>query len=89
MRRFAIKNELHKNRPAEAWLEYDENSKEFRVTVSPDADTTLLPLTVEAFAKRGQNEIGPDWSLNLVRERIVPPSRQNIGSILKNLGLEF
>ena len=89
MRRFAIKNELHKNRPAEAWLEYDESSKEFRVTVSPDADTTLLPLTVEAFAKRGQYEIGPDWSLNLVRERIVPPSRQNIGSILKNLGLEF
>ena len=89
MRRFAIKNDLHRNRPAEAWLEYDEQRREFRITVSPTANTTLLPLTVEAFAKRGEYEIGPEWSLNVVRERIVPPSRQNIGAILKELGLEY
>ena len=89
MRRFAIKNDLHRNRPAEAWLEYDETKREFHVTVSLDADTTLLPLTIEAFAQRGEFEIGPEWSLALVRERIGPPSRQNIGAILKNIGIEY
>ncbi len=89
MKRFAIKNSVHPHRPAEAWLEYNEETKEFKVIVSPDADLSLLPLTVEAFAERGIYELDPEWSMNVVRERIVPPSRQNIGEILKAHGLEF
>lgn len=89
MRRFAIKNKLHKNRPAEAWLEYDEKKNNAVIRIDKNADLSLLPLIPEAFAKKGIYEVDSDWTLRFVRERVVPSSRQNIGAILKAHGLKY
>lgn len=40
------------------------------------------------FVEAGERELGDEWTRRWVQERVVPPSRQNLGEILRELGLE-
>ena len=88
MRKFAIKNEVYQDKTV-AWLYYDEEKKEYRIQVPEDIRCEEAPLIIAEFIKRNQRTIAPDWSLRWVKERVIPPERQNIGSILKENHMEF
>jgi hypothetical protein len=88
LRKFAIKNEVYQDKTV-AWLYYDEEKKEYRIQVPEDIRCEEAPLIIAEFIKRNQRTIAPDWSLRWVKERVIPPERQNIGSILKENHMEF
>lgn len=85
MERYTIFNEHNIN---VATLVYDENTKEFAIKISQEAKASELPFLFQHFASQGIYELDNNWSKRWVTERIVPPSRQNIGAILKanNMG---
>ena len=47
-----------------------------------------LPLVLSSFAARGQWAIGAGWSKRWVESRLVPQSRQNLGEVLRENGLD-
>ena len=53
----------------------------------PGTVETDVPMGLVPFAHDGKREVDPHWSRRWVEERIVPPSRQNIGQVLKANGL--
>ena len=71
-----------------AMLHYSESTRTFTISISPSAGTEDVPLMFVPFIQRGEREIGSEWALTWVRERIVPPSRQNIAEVLEANGLE-
>ena len=88
MRKFAIKNEVYQDKTV-AWLYYKEEKKEYRIQIPEDTRCEEAPLIIAEFIHRNQRTISPDWSLRWVKERVIPPERQNIGSILKENHMEF
>lgn len=46
-------------------------------------------MIIAEFIKRNQHTISPERSLRWVKERVIPPERQNIGSILKENNMGF
>ena len=89
MRTFAIKNDKHRKRPAQSWLYYDENTRQFSIKISRDVNINDLPFMLMLFAEDGIFEIDDKWSKKFVQSRIVPPERQNLGDVLLAHGLEF
>ena len=89
MRIFAIKDDKHRKRPAQSWLYYDEEKKEFSIKIGKDANIQDLPLMLTFLAEKGEYEIGSEWAMKFVKSRIVPPERQNLGAILLAHGLKF
>lgn len=87
MKKFAIVNRYAPQKPV-GYLEYDEKKESFHVRIAPDVHPNDLPFIMMLFAKRGIYDMTPEWSIRWVRDRIVPPGRQNIGQILKNHGLK-
>ena len=71
-----------------ATLVYDEGTRSFEIDIAEDAGLDDLPLILAGLAERGKRQIGPEWSLRWVQERIVPPSRQNLGQVLRACGLD-
>ena len=72
-----------------AKLRYDEGRKEFHISISGDAKPSELPIYLALHAKKGIYEVDGEHSLRWVRDRLVPPDRQNIGQILKAKGLKY
>ncbi|MDR2712816.1 MAG: hypothetical protein LBB91_06860 [Clostridiales bacterium] len=66
---------------------YSTADMQFSLTIFADIPLIDLPLSLDGFAKHGKYELGHDDTLDWVRERICPPGRQNIDSILHDLGL--
>ncbi len=87
MRIFAIKDETLPSDRILAWLIYYEKAKAFYIELPDDADPWETPPILSSFVKRGEHSVNSYWSRLWVQQRIVPPDRQNIGSILKENGL--
>ncbi len=90
MRAFAIvdtSQRASKRKPC-ATLLYDEDTREYRIEIAPDAGEDDVPMLLIPFIWRKQRTLDATWSRTWVRERIVPPSRQNLGQILKANGLD-
>lgn len=64
-------------------LLYYDKSQTFLIELEEYLDEWTAPLLFSGFVKRKQYTIPRDISLLWVRERIIPPSRQNIAMILK------
>ncbi len=64
-------------------LLYYEREKVFITELAEGLDEWTAPLMFTAFVKKGILTIPRDISTAWVRERLIPPTRQNIGSILK------
>ncbi|MDO4502227.1 MAG: helix-turn-helix transcriptional regulator [Coriobacteriia bacterium] len=69
-------------------LRFDEEKREFSITISEGVSTADVPMLFIPFVEKGEREIPPQWALVWVQERIPPPNRQNIAEILLCNGLE-
>lgn len=84
---FEIRDDgIEKNRLL-GYLFYYERSKRFFTELLDEYDEWDLPFIFSGFVAKGQYSIGSDWSKKFVEQRIIPPDRQNLGSILKENGL--
>lgn len=83
MKLFAIKSDSTGDK-ALGYLLYYEKAKQFYIELPDNADEWETPLLLSSFVKRGKLSVDPYWSLEWVRQRIIPPDRQNIGSILRD-----
>ena len=80
-----IKDENNNSLGYLLYFEYDSN---FIIELPEDADEWKTPLLLSSYVKRKRYTIMPDDALLWVKERIVPSSRQNIASILKDNNLK-
>lgn len=88
MKAFAIRDtSIQKDRDL-AWLLYDPDSMCFTIEISEDVDEWEAPLILSSFVKKGKRSVDPYWSQVWVEQRIVPRERQNLGTILRDNGLE-
>lgn len=88
MKRYAIKNDQIDRNKILSILNYDEEKKEFTIDIPEYAVSNELPFVMASFWKRGLCKVSPEWSMRWVQSRIVPPSRQNIGQILRANGMK-
>ena len=80
-----IKDEYNNSLGHLIYYEYDSS---FIVELPEDADEWKTPLLLSSYVKRKKFTVYPDDALMWVKERIVPSSRQNIASILKDSNLK-
>ena len=88
MRLFALKDANDPRQSILAVLACYESGRHFFLDMPDGTDPWTVPLILSSFAQRGQVRIGPDWSKRWVESRLVPKSRQNLGEILRENGLE-
>lgn len=84
---FAIKSDSNGEKVL-GYLFYYQKVDEFYVELPSYADEWETPLLLSSFAKRQQYTVNRYWSRIWVQQRIIPPDRQNINSILRDNGLK-
>ena len=84
---FEIHNKAE-NRRLLGYLFYYDRSKRFYTELLSDLDEWSAPFIFAGHVKRGEYSIDSVWSKKFVNQRIIPPDRQNLGSILKENGLK-
>lgn len=80
-----IKDEYNNSLGYLLYCEYDSS---FIVELPEEVDEWKTPLLLSSYVKRKKFTVYPDDALMWVKERIVPSSRQNIASILKDSNLK-
>lgn len=80
-----IKDEYNNSLGYLLYCEYDSS---FIVELPENADEWKTPLLLSSYVKRKRFTVYPEDALMWVKERIVPSSRQNIASILKDSNLK-
>ena len=88
MRRFAIKEE-NSEYPLWAVLTYDEESDVYGGEIPEEIDPDHLPAIFGILARKGIYRVEDKWARRFVKERVVPPDRQNIGMILRDVGMTY
>lgn len=88
MRLFALRDSNDADSGVLAVLACYESAGEFYIDMPPGADPWGVPLVLSSFAARGKWEIGPEWAGRWVASRLVPRSRQNLGEVLRDSGLD-
>ena len=58
------------------------------IELCEDVDEWDLPFILDYYCRNGEFSIGMKHTLEFVRQRVIPSDRQNIGSILKDNGLD-
>ncbi|MCR5251880.1 MAG: helix-turn-helix domain-containing protein [Lachnospiraceae bacterium] len=66
------------------YLFYYERSRRFFAELLRSLDEWTAPFLFSGFVKRGIYSIDSEWSMKFVRQRIIPPDRQNLGAVLKD-----
>ena len=87
MKVYAIRDAFLDDRRDLAWLIWYEKEQKFIIEISEKTDSWSAPFMLASFVEKGIHTVNSFWSLNWVRERIVPEERQNLGMILKANGL--
>lgn len=88
MRTFEIVDGERPGVPPCATLRCDQGRGAFSATVADWAGPNDVPVQFSPFIAKGEREIPERWVEAWVEERIAPPSRQNIGEILRAHGLD-
>ncbi len=90
---FEIRDAAQVIRPGEdrvvAYLFYFERAKRFYAELPEELNEWEVPAMFYGHAKRGERFVDAVWAMKFVRQRIIPPDRQNIGAILRDNGLKF
>ena len=68
-------------------LTYDMDADTFSIELDDDIVPNEVPYILRHFALKGYKVVPNDWSLAWVQDRLIPPNRQLIDVILKDLGL--
>ncbi len=91
MRRFFIKEDncLSAEQKEYAVLSYDEEKDLYHISIPLSVDPDNLPAIPGILARKGIREIDDKWARRFVKERVVPPDRQNIGMVLRELGMGY
>ncbi len=91
MRRFLIKedNGLSAGQGEYAVLSYNEETDEYHISIPLSVNPDDLPAIPGILARKGIREIDDRWARRFVRERVVPPDRQNIGMIMREVGMTY
>lgn len=73
-----------------AYLYYDREKDIYHMRVPDDVEERDMPFLLhELYKKDGSREFDDYWSRKFVQNRVPPPSRQNIGQILRAAGLKW
>lgn len=88
LRKFKIMNDSLEKSAEHAILTYDEDSDQYAVHIPEAVDSNDLPAILSLLAKQGIREIDDKWARRFVKERVVPPDRQNIGMIMRQLQMK-
>lgn len=86
MKKFIIRDRYRRNLGV---LYYNEKKREFAIEINRNIDKIKLPISLAMHANKEEYSLGPDQAMQWVRQRIVPPNRQNIGAILKEGGMAY
>lgn len=70
-----------------ATITYDDITNRWQVITEKDAPVDLLPAILQILVRKGIYVLSPEWSLRFIQDRIVPAERQNIGQILRVVGI--
>lgn len=87
MRTFEILNSENPSAPPCAVLTCNQKKGEFDAEVNPWAGVNDVPVQFAPTVEKGETGVPRQWVKAWVDERVVPPSRQNIGSVLKEHSL--
>lgn len=88
MYKFAVKNRFYDDKIV-AYLLYDEKNKVYQIEVPDGVKSVEAPPIISDFIEKGEKVIGDEWSLRWVKQRVIPPERQNIGQILRENGMKY
>ena len=88
LRTFEIVNDDFEPSNEHAILTYDEEQDQYAVHIPESVDSNALPAILSLLAKQGIREIDDKWARRFVKERVVPSDRQNIGMIMRQLGMK-
>lgn len=90
LRKFLIKEENVESPTGEyAILSYDEENDIYGIFVPESVNPDDLPAIPACLVSKGIREIEDKWARRFVKERVVPPDRQNIGMILRDVGMQY
>lgn len=67
-----------------AYIIYSEREKNCYIEIPDEITDWELPFILEHFVRNGKRTVGSYWSREFIRNRIVPPDRQNLGMILRD-----
>lgn len=88
MRVFAVYNPLVRKRRACAWVRYEPGQDSYSIELADWAGFGDLPLALAIAAQRGERLVVGSRARRWVEGRVPPPSRQNIGQVLRACSLE-
>lgn len=72
-----------------AKIYYNDEDNTWKIRIEKEAPINYLPLILHILAEKGVYDVTGEWALRFVRDRIVPPDRQNIGQILRQVGIPY
>ncbi|MDR3037546.1 MAG: hypothetical protein LBU31_03970, partial [Coriobacteriales bacterium] len=67
-------------------LTYDTNNKAWHIEINPERTWDDTPFSLAIYIKKGIYTLDEAQSLSWIRDRLLPPNRQNINYILKEIG---
>ena len=92
MRRFEVIDGAKRNALPCAVLNWDDKNAKgisLSIDISENARKEDVPMLFVPFVRENKLHIGDKWAKRWIEERIVPPSRQNLGEVLRANDLEF
>ena len=92
MRHFEIIDGAKRNALPCAVLNWEDKITDevsLSIDINEEATAEDVPMLFVPFVREHKLRIGDKWTKRWIEERIVPPSRQNLGEVLKANGLEF
>ncbi|MDR1088459.1 MAG: hypothetical protein LBL23_04235 [Coriobacteriales bacterium] len=69
-------------------LSYAPETAAWHLEINPERNWEDTPLSLALYIQQGTYNLDERQSLAWVRDRLVPPNRQNINQILASLGIE-
>lgn len=88
LRTFKIVNDSFEPSKEHAVLTYDEDSDLYAIHIPEKMDCNELPAILSLLARQGVRQLDDKWARRFVKERVVPPNRQNIGTIMRELHMK-
>ena len=87
LRNFLITNDSQDDESRYAVLHYDTDTDKYSMDIPENAVFGSLPAIPWELHKMGKTFTDDHWARRWVKERIIPPDRQNIGYILRKIGV--
>lgn len=87
LKRFKIVNQSNP-KEINAILIYNTETDKYTISIPRNISQSNLPAILKLLYNKGQFEIDDTWSRKFISERVVPADRQNIGKIMRKVGMK-